>query len=40
MTVNPEYRVAEMNYTNNAVVCDLYYNTLQVIASNCHLTKI
>lgn len=40
ITVNPEFRVAETNYSNNAVLCDLYYNLIQVYATDCIYTRI
>jgi len=38
VSINPEYRVAEKNFSNNAVLCDFYYNMWQVWVSNCRLT--
>lgn len=38
VSVNPEYRVAEKNFSNNAVICDLYYNRVQALVSNCVYT--
>ncbi len=35
VSINPEYKVAEKNFTNNGVECDLHYNLMQVSASNC-----
>lgn len=39
MNVNPEYRVAELDFNNNAVLCDLVYTGSKATASNCKLTR-
>ena len=33
--INPEFKVAELDYQNNAVTCDLEYTGYTVIVSNC-----
>ncbi|PAA75349.1 hypothetical protein BOX15_Mlig025085g2 [Macrostomum lignano] len=38
LVVNPEYLVAEASYSNNAIICDLYYSVNHVSLSGCRLT--
>lgn len=35
--INPELRIAELNYANNAASCQLQYTGFQVVLSNCTL---
>ena len=35
MHINPEIKVAELDYTNNAATCDLEYTGYNVEVTNC-----
>jgi len=37
VSVNPNYEVAELDYSNNAAACDMLYNGAQVKLINCVL---
>ncbi|GFY74070.1 lysyl oxidase homolog 3 [Trichonephila inaurata madagascariensis] len=39
VSINPEFKVAELNYDNNAAVCNLYYNAVSVRVFNCTLQR-
>ncbi|GIX75534.1 lysyl oxidase homolog 2A [Caerostris extrusa] len=39
VSINPEFKVAELNYDNNAAVCNLYYNAVSVRIFNCTLQR-
>ncbi|XP_018336928.1 lysyl oxidase homolog 2B [Agrilus planipennis] len=39
VAVNPEFKVPEMNYENNAAVCQLIYSGTYVAITNCKLQK-
>lgn len=39
LSINPEFKVAELNYDNNAAVCTLYYNAVSVRMLNCTLQR-
>uniref|UniRef100_A0A8C5LMB5 Lysyl oxidase homolog n=1 Tax=Leptobrachium leishanense TaxID=445787 RepID=A0A8C5LMB5_9ANUR len=40
VSVNPNFQVPELDFTNNAVHCDLTYTGSHVTTRNCHLTSI
>lgn len=40
MTINPEMKVAESSFDNNAVTCSLVYDSASVRVSNCSLAPI
>ena len=35
--VNPHFKVAEASFSNNAVLCDLYYGESSVTMANCRI---
>lgn len=39
VSINPEFKVAELNYDNNAALCTLYYNAVSARVFNCTLTR-
>uniref|UniRef100_A0A646QGM2 protein-lysine 6-oxidase n=1 Tax=Hemiscolopendra marginata TaxID=943146 RepID=A0A646QGM2_9MYRI len=39
VSINPEFKIAEISYDNNAALCNLYYNTLSVHIWNCTLMR-
>ena len=39
MSINPEYKVPEITFENNAALCNLYYNEVQAIITNCSLVR-
>ncbi|XP_055952486.1 lysyl oxidase homolog 2A-like [Argiope bruennichi] len=39
VSINPEFKVAELNYDNNAAVCTMYYNAVTVRMLNCTLQR-
>ncbi|KAG8187339.1 hypothetical protein JTE90_011701 [Oedothorax gibbosus] len=39
VSINPEFKVAELNYDNNAAVCTLYYNSVSATIRNCTLQR-
>lgn len=39
VVINPEFKVAEMSYDNNAVVCTLYYGPQYARLYNCNLQR-
>ncbi|GBL85108.1 Lysyl oxidase 2A [Araneus ventricosus] len=39
VSINPEFKVAELNYDNNAAVCNMFYNAVSVRIFNCTLQR-
>uniref|UniRef100_A0A131YK17 protein-lysine 6-oxidase n=1 Tax=Rhipicephalus appendiculatus TaxID=34631 RepID=A0A131YK17_RHIAP len=39
VSINPEYKMAEMSYDNNAAVCDLIYTQTYAAVTNCTLGR-
>ncbi|KAK6621916.1 hypothetical protein RUM44_001723 [Polyplax serrata] len=39
VSINPEFKVAEMNFENNAALCTLYYTETFAYVNNCSLVK-
>ena len=39
MSINPEYKVAEITFENNAALCTLYYSQMTAVINNCTLTR-
>ncbi|XP_015906151.1 lysyl oxidase homolog 2 isoform X2 [Parasteatoda tepidariorum] len=39
VSINPEFKVAELNYDNNAAVCTLYYTAISARLVNCTLQR-
>lgn len=39
IAINPEFKVAEMSYDNNAAICDLFYADNYARVDNCRLTR-
>lgn len=39
VSINPEFKVAEMTFDNNAAMCQLYYNTVSARIFNCTLVR-
>ena len=39
MAINPEYKVPEITFENNAAVCSLYYSQMTAVINNCTLTR-
>jgi len=39
IAINPEFKVAEMNYDNNAAICDLIYTENFARVQNCQLGR-
>ncbi|XP_034109146.1 lysyl oxidase homolog 3B [Drosophila albomicans] len=39
IAINPEFKVAEMSYDNNAAICDLFYAENYARVDNCRLTR-
>lgn len=39
VAVNPEFKVPEMSYENNAAQCDLYYFETYARVMNCRLER-
>ncbi|KAI1303064.1 Lysyl oxidase -like protein 3 [Halotydeus destructor] len=39
ISINPEFKVAELSFDNNAVLCSLYYNAVSARLWNCTLTR-
>ena len=35
MAINPEYKVPEMTFENNAALCNLHYNEVYASITNC-----
>lgn len=38
MAINPEYKVSEITFENNAALCSLYYSQMTAVINNCTLT--
>jgi lysyl oxidase-like protein 2/3/4 len=39
VVINPDFKVAEMSFDNNAVVCTLYYGQQYATLFNCSLQR-
>ncbi|XP_074597617.1 lysyl oxidase homolog 3-like [Brevipalpus obovatus] len=39
VSINPEFKVSELSFDNNAVICSLYYNMVSARVWNCSLTR-
>jgi len=39
MAINPEYKVAETTFENNAALCILYYSQMTAVINNCTLVR-
>ncbi|RWS09612.1 Lysyl oxidase-like protein, partial [Dinothrombium tinctorium] len=39
ISVNPEFKIAELNYDNNAVICSFLYNSVSARVWNCTSTR-
>lgn len=39
ISINPEFKIAEMSYENNAALCNLFYNSVGVHVWNCTLMR-
>ena len=39
MSINPEYKVPEISFENNAALCTLYYSQMTAVINNCTLTR-
>lgn len=39
VAINPDFKVPEMNYDNNAAVCTLVYTEQYARVTNCKLTR-
>lgn len=39
ISINPEFKVSEISFDNNAAVCFLYYNAVSARVWNCTLTR-
>lgn len=39
VAVNPEFKVAEKSFDNNAAVCELIYKETSAWVGNCSLTR-
>ena len=39
MAINPEYKVGEITFENNAALCSLYYSQMTAVINNCTLTR-
>jgi len=39
MAINPEYKVPETTFENNAALCTLHYNEMQAVINNCSLVR-
>ncbi|CAK9292615.1 unnamed protein product [Gordionus sp. m RMFG-2023] len=37
IVVNPEKKVAELDYTNNRVICDIEYSAYQITTTGCKI---
>ena len=35
MAINPEYKIPEMSFENNAALCNLHYNEVYATIHNC-----
>ena len=39
MAINPEYKVPEITFENNAALCNLHYNEVHAHIHNCSLIR-
>ncbi|CAK9254337.1 unnamed protein product, partial [Sphagnum jensenii] len=39
ISINPEFKVSELNFDNNAALCTFYYNSIAARVWNCTLTR-
>jgi len=39
MSINPEYKVPEITFENNAAFCTLYYSQMTAVINNCTLVR-
>ncbi|GAB6027480.1 Lysyl oxidase 3 [Chamberlinius hualienensis] len=39
VSINPELKVPEMTYDNNAAICNMFYNSFQIHIWNCTITR-
>uniref|UniRef100_T1IIV9 protein-lysine 6-oxidase n=1 Tax=Strigamia maritima TaxID=126957 RepID=T1IIV9_STRMM len=39
ISINPEFKIPEMSYENNAALCSLYYNSLSIHVWNCTMMR-
>ena len=39
MAINPEYKIAEVTFENNAALCVLYYSQMTAVINNCTLVR-
>lgn len=39
IAINPEFKVAEMNFDNNAAICNLLYTDTYARVDNCRLVR-
>lgn len=39
IAVNPEFKVSEQSFENNAAICDLYYGETYARVMNCRLQR-
>jgi len=39
MAINPEYKIPETTFENNAALCTLHYNEMQAVINNCTLVR-
>lgn len=40
MQVNPERKIAELSYANNAVVCKMHYSGVSAAVTDCKLISL
>ena len=39
MAINPEYKIAEVTFENNAALCILYYSQMTAVINNCTMVR-
>lgn len=39
VAINPEFKVSEMSFENNAAICDLHYSDTYARVLNCRLQR-
>ena len=39
VNVNPDYVIAELDYNNNAAICDMVYSGVDIQVTNCVLGR-
>ena len=39
MSINPEYKIPEITFENNAALCTLYYSQMTAVINNCTFTR-